>query len=328
MTTLDVLRAGARPFGRPAHRRAARLVRPLAGYLMVLPALGVLVLFYYVPAILLFVISFFHYHLGGAGTSFAGLDNFRVLFDQPLFWSSLAVSGYYVLVMVPATVVISLALAMLVRDGVRRQVQGRRRRGRGGVTQALVFLPHVTPLVATSIVWIWLFNPQFGLVDYVLRAFTSSPPNWLYSTNYSMPAIMVYSLWHSVGFYMVLFLAGLSSVPDRVLEAARVEGVTGFRALRRVILPLITPTLYLVSVLATINTMQAFSQIYTLSGGAHGHGGGPAFSTTTDALRIYQTAFTYNHFSLAAAMSLMLFAILVALTLLQRWGFSKLVFYR
>lgn len=307
----------------PRPRRLRRLVRPFVGYLFVLPAVAVLVVFYYAPAFLLFIISFFHYHLGGVGSSFAGLDNFRVLFAQPLFWKSLIVTGYYVLVMVPATLAISLALAMLVRDGVRRS-----KRKKGGISQALIFLPHVTPLVATSLVWIYILNPQYGLLNFVLRAFTSNPPGWLESTAYSMPAVEIYSLWHSVGFYMVLFLAGLATIPDRLLDAARVEGVRGFTAFRRVILPLLTPTVYLVTVLATVNTMQAFSQIYTLSGGAHGHGGGPAYSTTTDALLIYQTAFTYNHFSLAAAMSLILFVILVLLTLLQRWGFSKLVFYR
>ena len=307
----------------PLRRRLDRMVRPAAGYLLVLPALSVLVVFYYLPALLLFVISFFHYHLAGSGSSFAGLDNFKVLFEQPLFWKSLAVTGYYVLVMVPATLLISLALAMLLRDGVRRS-----RRKRGGVSQALIFLPHVTPLVATSIVWIYILDPQYGVLNFVLRAFTAHPPNWLFSTTYAMPAIELYSLWHGIGFYMVLFLAGLAMIPDRLIEAARVEGVTGFASFRRVVLPQLSPTVYLVTVLATVNTMQAFSQIYTLSGGAHSHGGGPAFATTTDALLIYQTAFTYNHFSLAAAMSLILFAILVLLTLVQRWGFSKLVFYR
>lgn len=325
MSAIDVpARPGPLPISTASPLRSLkRVVRPFLGYLLVLPALGVLIVFYYVPAFLLFAISFFHYHLAGAKSSFAGLSNFRVLFAQPLFWKSLAVTGYYVVVMVPATLVLSLSLAMLVRDAVQR-----RKRKRGGVSQALIFLPHVTPLVATSLAWVFILNPQYGLLNFLLGAFTKNPPGWLESTTYSMPAVMLYSLWHSLGFYMVLFLAGLASVPDRLIEAARVEGVRGFAAFRRVIFPLLTPTVYLVTVLATVNTMQAFSQIYTLTGGAHSRGGGPAYSTTTDAILIFQTAFTYNHFSLAAAMSLMLFAILVGLTVLQRWGFSKLVFYR
>lgn len=300
----------------PSHRRvAARLLRPLTGYALVLPALAVLLLFSYVPAVLLFVIAFLHFQIAGSST-FVGLGNFTLLFAQPLFLKSLVVTGYFVVVMVPATLVLSLALAMLVRDAARR---GRR----GGVAQALIFLPHVTPLVATSLIWVYIFNPQFGLLNFVLSQFVSHPPGWLDSATWALPAVMIYSLWHSVGLYMVLFLAGLAIIPDRLIEAAQVEGVTGFKAFRRVILPLLKPTMYLVCLLVTVNTLQTFAQIYTLTGGAYSHGGGPAFSTTTDAVLIYQTAFQYFNFSLAAAMSLILFLILLAIMMIQRWGFSR-----
>ncbi len=305
------------PALRPGERRLAvnRLLRPFTGYALVLPALAVLLLFFYLPAVLLFVIAFLHFQIAGSST-FAGLSNFTLLFAQPLFLKSLLVTGYFVVVMVPATLVLSLALAMLVRDVARR---GRR----GGVTQALIFLPHVTPLVATSLIWVYIFNPQFGFLNFIIGQFTSTQPGWLNSTAWAMPAVMIYSLWHSVGLYMVLFLAGLAIIPDRLIEAAQVEGVTGFKAFRRVILPLLKPTMYLVCLLVTVNTLQTFAQIYTLTGGAYSHGGGPAFSTTTDAVLIYQTAFQYFNFSLAAAMSLILFLILLAIMMIQRWGFSR-----
>ena len=301
----------------PGERRSAvrRLLRPFAGYSLVLPALAILLLFFYLPALLLFIIAFLHFQIAGSST-FAGLSNFTLLFAQPLFLKSLLVTGYFVVVMVPATLVLSLALAMLVRDVARR---GRR----GGVTQALIFLPHVTPLVATSLIWVYIFNPQFGFLNFIIGQFTANPPGWLNSTTWALPAVMIYSLWHSVGLYMVLFLAGLAIIPDRLIEAAQVEGVTGFKAFRRVILPLLKPTMYLVCLLVTVNTLQTFAQIYTLTGGAYSHGGGPAFSTTTDAVLIYQTAFQYFNFSLAAAMSLILFLILLTIMMIQRWGFSR-----
>ncbi len=304
----------------PALRRLPSRVslRPLVGYAFILPAVAILVLFFYVPAVLLFIISFLHFKLAGPGTGFAGLSNFEVLFNQPLFIKSLEVTGYYVLVMVPATIVLALALAMLVRDGIRRS-----RRRRGGIAQALIFLPHVTPLVATSLIWVYILNPQYGFLNFIVGQFTAHPPGWLFSSTWALPAVMIYSLWHSVGLYMVLLLAGLAIIPDRLIEAAQVDGVTGFACFRRVIWPQLRPTVYLVTLLATVATMQAFSQIYTLSGGAHGHGGGPAYATTTDSLLIYQTAFQYFHFSLAAAMSLMLFVILLIITIVQRWGFSS-----
>lgn len=304
--------------------RVRRALRPYVGYLCLAPAMLLLVLFYYVPAILLFVISVFHYQLLGGHSSFVGVHNFVALFHQALFVKSLEVSGYFVGVMVPATIAVALALALLVRDAARA---GKRWR-RGGVSQALIFLPHVTPIVATTIIWLYMFNPRYGLINDIVTLFVAHPPGWLDSSTWALPAIMIYSLWHSVGLYVVLFLAGLATVPDRLVDAARVEGVRGFAMFRKVIWPLITPTVFLVGVLATVSSLQTFSQIYTLSGGARGGGGGPAYSTTTDALLIYETAFRYFHYSLAAAMSVILFFIIVAVTLFQRWASTKWVFYR
>lgn len=318
MSALDWARAQPAARTPLGGRRLAlsRLLRPFAGYAMVLPALAILLLFFYLPAFLLFIIAFLHFQIAGSST-FAGLSNFTLLFAQPLFLKSLAVTGYFVVVMVPATLVLSLGLAMLVRDAARRT-------RRGGVTQALIFLPHVTPLVATSLIWVYIFNPQYGFLNFLIgQVAPHFAPGWLNSAAWAMPAVMIYSLWHSVGLYMVLFLAGLAIIPDRLLEAAQVEGVTGFKAFRRVILPLLKPTMYLVCLLVTVNTLQTFAQIYTLTGGAYSHGGGPAFSTTTDAVLIYQTAFQYFNFSLAAAMSLILFLILLVIMMVQRWGFSR-----
>ncbi len=298
---------------------AARL-RPLAGYLLLSPALATLVVFYYIPAALLFYIAFFHWNLYGGSSPFVGLGNFQTLVNQPLFWQSLLDTAYYVAVMVPATLLLSLALALLLREGARQL--------RGGLTQALIFLPHVTPIVATSIIWIWVFNPHFGLANYLLHLVGLPQLGWLESTRWALPAVMIYSLWHSVGLYMVLFLAGLATIPERVVEAARIDGAKGFALLRRVIWPLLAPTTFVVLVLVTVSALQAFSQIYTMTGGPHGGAGGPAFSTTTDAVLIYQTAFIYQHFSLAAAMSLILFLLLLGITAVQKWLASKWVFYQ
>jgi ABC-type sugar transport system permease subunit len=139
---------------------------------------------------------------------------------------------------------------------------------------------------------------------------------------------MIYTVWHSVGLYTVLFLAGLSTLPRHIVEAAHTDGARGWLAFRRIILPLISPITFFVIVLVTINTMQTFSQIYTLTGGPHGGAGGPAFATTTDSLLIYQTAFLYEHFSLASAMSLILFVLILTITLIQKLVADRLVFYR
>ncbi|WP_430626407.1 carbohydrate ABC transporter permease [Sulfobacillus thermotolerans] len=162
----------------------------------------------------------------------------------------------------------------------------------------------------------------------VLHFFHIPPSNWLESVHWALPSVMIYTLWHSVGLYTVLFLAGLASIPRSVLEAAATDGARGWRVFRRILWPLLGPITFFVIVLATINTMQTFSQIYTLTGGPHGGAGGPAFSTTTDSLLIYQTAFLYLHFSLASAMSLILFVLILGLTLIQKWLADRFVFYR
>ncbi len=290
------------------------------GYGLLLPSMLIFLVFYYVPGVFLAYISFFHWNIFSSDSTFVGLGNFRILFNQPLFWRSLLNSLYYAVVMVPASTMLSLGIALLLREGIHLK--------RGAVVRSMVFLPHVTPIVATSIIWLWLFDPQFGLFNSVLGYFHFPQPGWLGSTHWAMPSVMIYSLWHSVGLYTVLFLGALTTLPRSVLEAAKVDGAKKWYLFRRVILPLVSPVTFLVIVLSTIDSLQSFSQIYTLTGGPHGGAGGPAFSTTTDSILIYQTAFLYQHFSLASAMSLILFILILALTLMQKWIADRLVFYR
>ena len=307
----------------PAPRRAGALRRlkdHAVAYGLLSPAIAVFAVFFYVPAAYLVYISFFHWGVLSSATRFVGLHNFRVLFHQPLFVRSLVTSAYYTVVMIPATVLLALGIALLLKDGLAR-------RG-GGIWRGAVFLPHVTPVVATAIIWVWIFNPHFGLANFVLTSLRLPALGWLGSTTWALPAVMIDSLWHSLGLYVIIFLAGLANVPRDLIEVAQLDGASRRRIFRRIILPLLSPTTLFVVILSTVNSWQAFSQIYTMTGGPHGGAGGPAFSTTTDALLIYQTAFTYDHFSLAAAMSMVLFLIILLLTLIQKWISNRLVFYR
>ena len=324
----------APPIGRslppPGAPRALDVARPalafrrakdhLVAYGLLFPAMAVFTVFFFIPAVYLVYISFFHWGVLSSATQFVGLENFRRLFAQPLFWRSLATSGYYTLVMIPATVLLSLGIALVLREAVTAR--------RGGVWRAAVFLPHVTPVVATSIIWVWIFNPQFGLANFVLKSVGLPALGWLSTTQWALPAVMINSLWHSLGLYVIIFLAGLANVPRELVEVARLDGAKRGRIFRRIIWPLLSPTTFFVVVLATVNSWQAFSQIYTMTGGPHGGAGGPAFSTTTDAVLVYQTAFTFDHFSLASAMALVLFAIILLLTLVQKLISNKVVFYR
>jgi ABC-type sugar transport system permease subunit len=284
--------------------------------------MAVFVMFFYVPAAYLLYISFFHWGVLSSATKFVGLANFRILIHQPLFLHSLLTSAYYTVVMIPATVLLALGVALLLKEAVTRRKRG------AGVWRGAVFLPHVTPVVATSIIWVWIFNPHFGLANLVLTHLGLPALGWLESVHWALPAVMIDTLWHSLGLYVIIFLAGLSMVPRELLEVARLDGARRYQIFRRVIWPLISPTTFFVVLLSTINSWQAFSQIFAMTGGPHGGAGGPAFATTTDAVLVYQTAFIYEHFSLAAAMSLILFGIIMTFTLIQKWISDRVVFYR
>lgn len=298
----------------------SHLKSSILGYGLILPSLLVFLTFYYGPAAFLAYIAFFHWDIFGQDSTFVGFKNFITLFHQPIFWQALLNTAYYVVVLVPATTLLALAMAFLLRESLNSRANG--------VARAFIFLPHVTPVVATSIIWIWIFNPQFGLANTLLHFLHLPALNWLESVRWALPSVMIYTLWHSVGLYTVLFLGGLASIPRSVIEAAITDGAHGWRLFKRVFWPMLGPITFFVLVLASINTMQTFSQIYTLTGGPHGGAGGPAFSTTTDSLLIYQTAFLYLHFSLASAMSIILFVLILTLTLVQKWVADRFVFYR
>ncbi len=316
----EVVRAGRRERRRWTPGWARRLHDSLVAYGLMLPAVAVFVVFFYIPAVYLLYISFFHWGILSSATRFVGLANFRTLFAQPLFVHSLLTSAYYTVVMIPATVLLSLGIALLLKEGLSKR--------RGALWRGAVFLPHVTPVVATAIIWVWIFNPHFGLANFLLTSVHLPALGWLESVHWALPAVMIDSLWHSLGLYVIIFLAGLASVPRDLIEVARLDGAPRHHIFRRIIWPLISPTTFFVVLLATVNTWQAFSQIFAMTGGPHGGAGGPAYATTTDALLVYQTAFVYVHFSLAAAMSLVLFGIIMTLTLVQKWISDRVVFYR
>ncbi len=267
--------SGERPRTMGSRRRSdrtlAQMVRQLKdrliAYGLLFPAITVFVVFFYVPAAYLLYISFFHWSVLSSATKFVGLENFRRLIAQPLFFQSLGTTVYYTLVMIPATVLLSLGVALVLREAVTAR--------RGGVWRSAVFLPHVTPVVATSIIWVWIFNPQFGLANFVLTSLHLPALGWLSTTQWALPAVMIDSLWHSLGLYVIIFLAGLANVPRDLVEVAQLDGAKRQRIFRRIIWPLLSPTTFFVVILATVNSWQAFSQIYAMTGGRTEERGGP-----------------------------------------------------
>lgn len=309
---------------RQAHRRGPWVRDTLFGVALVLPALAILAVFTYLPAVLVFAISLFHWNLAGFGQSqFAGASQYRSLLN-PIsgFLASLTVTAYYVGVMVPATLGISLGLAWMLRGTTDRKTRGL------GFFRAVVFLPYVTPSIATSVVWVFIFNPQFGLANALLTAIHLPGVQWLSSETWALPAVMINNLWKQTGFAVVLFLAGLSRIPQDVLEAAALDNASNARIFRRLVLPYLSPVTLVVVILTTIGAMQTFGPIYAMTGGQYSGGGGPVGATTTTAIYLYKAAFVDFHYGYGAAVAVVLFVLILALALIQRKVGERFTFYR
>jgi len=238
----------------------------------------------------------------GLGTrEWVGLANFRGQLGDPEFRTAFRNTLYYTLLTVPT----GLGLALLVALGVNK-VRGRT------LYRALYFAPVITSSVAVSVVWQYLLNGDFGILNAYLRAgFGLNPPNWLADTRFVMPAIALVGVWWSLGLNMVIYLAGLQNIPPTLQEAARVDGATRFQVFRDITLPLLTPTIFFSVVVAIIFSFQAFDQIFVLTNG------GPLDASRTLVFHVYDLAFRDFAFGRSSAAAVLLFVTLLAVTLLQ-----------
>jgi len=245
---------------------------------------------------------------------FVGLQNYVYLLrDDPAFWPSVRVTAIYAATAVPAGLIASLLVAMLLNRKVRAV----------GVFRTIYFLPSLLPSAASGAVWVFIFHPTFGLLNRMLGIAGITGPAWTQSTTWALPALVLMSLW-GFGGAMVIFLAGLQDVPRSLYEASDLDGATSFQQFRHVTLPVISPVLFFNLVMGLIGAMKVFDSAYVF-GSVSGAGvGGPARATLFFALNLYQKAFTYFHMGLASAMAWLLFAAILILTAInfalgKRW---------
>lgn len=291
----------------------SRLTRTRMAYLYMSPAALIFLSFTILPAIFVLYISFFNWNFLNAKLSyFVGLANYKGLVTSSAFWHSLLVSLYFVIGTVPVGLAIALAIALVLM----RNFAGR------GFVRLSVFSPYVTPIVATSIVWIWIFNPQFGLLNGILHGLHLPELGWLESPHTALIGVILYTLWHSLGFDVIIFMAGLSTIPSELREAARIDGAGRWREFWTVTWPLLSPTTLFVLIITTVGSMQAFTQFFTMTEG------GPLSSTTTVSYLLYQSAFVFYHTGPAAALAVILFIIIGGLTVLQMSASRRRTFYQ
>ena len=284
--------------GRPGEARA--------GWAMSAPALAAITVFFALPAAASLFLSFTDfdiYALADIGNlRFVGFENYERLIGNPLFWKAMTNTLLFVAVGTPFIVMLSLFAAILVNS---RWLAWR------PVWRVALFAPYVTTLVATAVVWRYLLDTRYGLVNYLLSLFGMAPIDWLGSPHASLPAILIFVGWKTFGYNMIIFLAALQMVPRELDEAARIDGASWLTRLRHVTLPAIAPTVLLVSVLTVAAMFQLFAEPYVMTQG------GPAQSTVTILYFMYEEGFKWWNLGSGAAVAFLLFLCILAVTLVQ-----------
>ena len=284
----------------------------IRGYLFISPWIIGLVLFTLGPFVTSFVLSFTNYSILQPGR-WVGLGNYVEAFTKdPLFWLSMGNTVYYALSSTVVRIVLGFALALLLNAKVR------------GLTiwRTLFYVPSIIPIVATTMIWSFILNPRFGLLNYFLSFFGVERIRWLQSPEWAKPALVIMSVWW-VGGNMVIFLAGLQGIPEEYYEAAKIDGASALRRLLRITIPLMTPTIFFNLLINIINTFQVFTQALIMTNG------GPLNSTRFFMLHLYENAFVYSPAKMgyASALAWILFLIIFALALAMVKTSNRWVFY-
>jgi multiple sugar transport system permease protein len=284
----------------PRTSRSRKLRKGGTVALFLAPSAIPLVLFTFVPMVTSMWVSLHTWNLL-TPMRWAGLSNYRTLLTDRATLSALLHTLYYIVGYLPLVYVGGLGLAVALN---------RRLRGRS-LFRSAYFVPVVTSWVVVALTWQWLLNPANGLVNHLLGLVGIQGPGWWASTTWSVPSVILASAWKDLGFVMVILLAGLQAVPVELLEAAEVDGANGWQRFRRITFPLLSPATYFVIVISLINGFQVFDQVYVMTGG------GPNNSSQTLVLDIYNMTFRYQQVGLASALSWLLFALVLVVTLAQ-----------
>ncbi len=287
----------------PVRTRRRRFAEErVAGYLFISPWVVGFLIFTAGPIIASIYFSFTNYDVVRS-PQWTGLDNYRTLLtDDPLFWKSLRNTFIYTALYVPLHVFVALGLAMLLNRASRAQ----------GIFRTVYYLPSLTPVVASAYLWLWILNPNDGLVNRTLRFIHLPAPAWTVDPFWMKPTIVIQSLW-GFGGAMIIFLAGLKGIPASLYEAAELDGANGWQRFRSVTLPMLSGVTFFVTTIAVINGIQVFTQGYVM----FDKDGGPKNAALFAVMYLFKQAFEYFHVGYASAIAWVLFLVIVALTIIQ-----------
>jgi multiple sugar transport system permease protein len=279
--------------------RARRL---LFVWVCLTPILAYFFLFSVLPILAAFYISLHKWPLMGGQTTFVGLDHYATIIQSPRFWISLRNTAYFAIAYMVLVIIFGLGMALLVNS-----LRGRMRL----IARPIYFAPQVTSVVAVALMFTWLYEPRTGVLNYLLSFIGLGPFLWLNSTSMVMPALIATTVWRSVGYSMVIFTAGLLSIPRELYDAAEVDGAGQWAAFRHVTLPLLKPTTLFMFVTATIGGFQVFVEPWLMSGG------GPGTASRVMMLEIFDQGFRYFEMGYASALAIYLFLVIAVIAYIQ-----------
>ncbi|MFD1674184.1 carbohydrate ABC transporter permease [Alicyclobacillus fodiniaquatilis] len=279
------------------HRRREMI----AGYLFLLPALLLFCIFTFLPMIESFFISFTDMSLNSASTHWVGLQNYALILHSADFWESFLNTAVFAIQVLPLNIIISLFLALLVHKKFKGV----------GFFRTIFYTPVITSMVAVSVAWLWLFNPSYGLLNSILADLHLPQQSWLVQPHWSLEVLVLLRVWKGVGSNMIIFLAGLNSVPTEMLEAAETDGAGRFRRFWSITWPMLGPTTLYVIVLGTISLLQAFTEVYVMTQG------GPLETSSTVVYLLFQKTFQAFQLGFGSAIAFVLFVVILALSMIN-----------
>ncbi|MGH2330706.1 carbohydrate ABC transporter permease [Thermoanaerobacter mathranii] len=280
------------------------------GYAFITPPFIGIALFTLYPLIQSLYMSFTNFDFSGP-PQFIGFDNYKkLLFNDPMVWKTL-VNTFYAALVVPISIAVSLFMAILLNQPIK---------GRN-FFRSLFFLPSISSVVAMGLIWKWIFNPDFGLLNYVLGLIGINGPNWTNDIRWAMPAMVIQGVWAGLGMNIILYLAALNNVPTELYEAATVDGANSWHKFWYITVPSISPVTFFILITSLIAALQDFPRFMIVTGG------GPNYATTTIVYYLYTTAFQYSQMGYASALAWFLGVIIMAVVLLNFLYSKKWVYY-
>jgi len=293
-------------------RRIRSLRENLTGWLFVLPAFLGFLLFFFLPILSGAVFSFTDFNgFNLDSLQFVKLENYNRLFSDDYFLNAFSNNLIYALLFTPLTLLLALFFAAVLN----RVTFGRK------FFRVCFFLPYISSMVSVAVIWKLIFSPNGPLSSMLMGLGVSEPPKWLMSSDWALYALIIIAVWKNFGYYMLILLAGMQTIPGYLYEAAEIDGASAFQRFRKITLPMLSPTIFLCIVMLLINSFQVFDLVNVLTRG------GPGYATQVLVYRIYTEAFTYSHMGYACAISYFLFLVVLVITVIQFVGQKYWVHY-